>query len=832
VNKFSNYLTVLLLIFVGVPLMIVAVSFYTILGNSIEQEHFNKVKTKQVEISKDLIFRMNEVESVTHMMSEFNSIRVNLLLSMNRNVEKAIKKTFPDKASTHFFVMTPQDFTFIPKLPDFFLALKSVLIPHSNLEEKHLQLYLYNGQILSIFTTPISKEDGKLLGTAIGIYNISKDDGFWQKFGPGDELLINYENSYIDLRTNALYAKQNFKAISNSPESIVIPLEEFSKLFYKASTTPVSKVKQFWFYVLLAHCVIIFGFTFGVAFFIARKVAGPLADIGQQAASIADDPTDVVLKKDGIKHSEFQTLIDAFNDLLTNLREAREKLLEQSEGRYRALALSSLNGVWHISKNGDTIFINPAMCEMLEIKDSDELEGKTFHSFFAPHSLEVINKELNKRSNGVSSSYEVEIVGKRGGSRNVIISGAPLFSTDGELESLIGTFVDITELKKLEVKLSRAQKMEALGLLAGGVAHDLNNILSAIVSYPELILMDLPEDSKLRKPIQTIEASGKKAAAVVSDLITIARGVASAKEVLNVNASINTYLTSPEYSKLVKYHPDVAITKNLSDDLLNVFGSPVHLEKIIMNLVSNATEAIEGFGKINLSTENQHLDQPIRGYDDVKVGDYVVIKIADNGPGIYNEDLNRIFEPFYSKKVMGRSGTGLGLAVVWNTIRDHNGYIDVKSSEKGTTFTLYIPVTRKELSEHTTATSLDDIKGSKEQILVIDDVPEQREVACTLLEKLDYKAESVSSGENAIEYLKRNTVDLLILDMIMEPGISGRETYERILKIHPDQKAIIASGFAETGDVKETQRLGAGPYVKKPYTLEKIGIAVRNELRK
>jgi len=832
VNKFSNYLTLLLLTFVGVPLIIVVVSFYTILGNSIKQQHFNKVKTKQVEISKDLIFRMNEVESVTHMMSELNSIRVNLLLGMNRNVKEAIQKTFPSNDSTYFFVMEPKDFTFLPKLPEFYLGLKSVLMPHSHSKEKHLELYLYNGQILSIFATPISKEDGKLLGTAIGIYNISKDDGFWHKFGPQDHLIINYENSYIDLRTNALYAEHNFKAISNSPESIVIPLTEFSGLFYKASTKPVSKVKRFWLYVLLAHCVIIFGFTFGVAFFIARKVAGPLADIGQQAASIADDPTDVVLKKDEIKYSEFQTLIDAFNDLLTNLLEAREKLLEQSEDRYRALALSSLSGVWHISKDGETIFINPAMCEMLEIKDPDEIKGKTFHSFFTPDSLEVMDKEHYKRSDGVSSSYEVEIVGKRGGSRNVIVSGAPLFSTDGELESLIGTFVDITELKKLQVKFSRAQKMEALGLLAGGVAHDLNNILSGIVSYPELILMDLPQDSKLRKPIKTIEASGKKAAAVVNDLITIARGVASAKEVHNINAIINTFLTSPEYNKLVKYHPDVSITENLSDDLLNVFGSPVHLEKIIMNLVSNAAEAIEGLGQINISTENQHLEKPIRGYDDVKVGDYVVLRISDSGPGISDEDLNRIFEPFYSKKVMGRSGTGLGLAVVWNTIRDHDGYIDVKSSEKGTTFTLYIPVTRKELPAFEMATSLDDIKGSKEKILVIDDVPEQREVACTLLEKLNYKAESVSSGENAIEYLKRNAVDLLILDMIMAPGINGRETYARIIEIHPGQKAIIASGFAETYDVKETQRLGAGQYVKKPYTLEKIGLAVRDELTK
>ena len=831
-KKFSNYLTLLLLIFVGIPLTIVAVSFYTILSSSIEHEHFNKVKTKQVEISKELIFRMTAVESATHMMSEFNAIRVNLLLGMNRNVEKAMQKTFPGKASTHFFVMTPEDFTFIPKLPEFFLGLKSALMHNGGLKKKHLKLHSYKGQFFSIFATPILKEDGKLLGTAVGIYNISKDDALWKKFGPGNELIINYADRSYDLRTNALYAGQNFRAVSNSPENIVIPLEEFSELFFKASTKPVSKLKMFWFYVLLAHCGVIFVFTFGVAFFIARKVADPLADIGQQAASIADNQTDALLKKDGIKFTEFQILIDAFNALLVNLVEAREKLLEQSEDRYKTLALSSLSGVWHMSTRGETIFVNPAMCEMLEIRDEDELKGKTYHSFFTSDSLDILQKERAKLVNGVSSSYEVEIIGKHGRKRNVIISGAPLFSDDGKLESLIGTFTDITEFKKLQIKYTRAQKMEALGLLAGGVAHDLNNILCGIVSYPELILMDLPEDSNLRKKIRTIEVSGKKAAAVVADLITVARGVASEKEVLNVNAIIETFLTSPECDKILQFNPGVEINQNFSKDLLNVIGSSVHLGKVIMNLVANAAEAIEGHGTVSVSTENVHLDRTVKGYDNVKIGDYVVIRISDDGPGISVEDLNRIFEPFYSKKVMGRSGTGLGLAVVWNTIQDHRGYIDVNSSDRGTIFNIYLPVSRKKLSESEKTVKLDDIKGNGEKIIVIDDVIEQREVATTLLERLGYCIESVDSGENAIKYLKTNKVDLLILDMIMDPGINGLETYERIIKTHPGQKAIIASGFAETDDVKKTQRLGAGQYIKKPYTLEKIGIAVKDELKK
>jgi CheY-like chemotaxis protein len=182
---------------------------------------------------------------------------------------------------------------------------------------------------------------------------------------------------------------------------------------------------------------------------------------------------------------------------------------------------------------------------------------------------------------------------------------------------------------------------------------------------------------------------------------------------------------------------------------------------------------------------------------------------------------------------MGRSGTGLGMAVVWGTVKDHEGYIDVQSIEgKGTTFSLYFPVTRKKEERKTDSPSIEEYVGSGESILVVDDVVEQREIASSLLGKLGYSVKSVSSGEEAIEYIKNNSVDLVVLDMIMDPGLDGLDTYGKILEIRQDQKAIIASGFSETDRVKAAQKLGAGQYVKKPYTLEKIGRAVKHELGK
>jgi len=173
----------------------------------------------------------------------------------------------------------------------------------------------------------------------------------------------------------------------------------------------------------------------------------------------------------------------------------------------------------------------------------------------------------------------------------------------------------------------------------------------------------------------------------------------------------------------------------------------------------------------------------------------------------------------------------LGLAVVWGTVKDHHGYINVQSEEgKGTTFTLYFPVAREELSPEEVAVSASEYMGNGQSILVVDDVKEQRELASMMLKKLNYTVESVSSGEEAVEYVKKHTVDLLVLDMIMDPGMDGLDTYVKILETHPDQKAIIVSGFSETERVTKAQELGAGPYVKKPYVLEKLGLAIRNEL--
>jgi len=515
--------------------------------------------------------------------------------------------------------------------------------------------------------------------------------------------------------------------------------------------------------------------------------------------------------------------------------------LQESEEKYRTILESIEEGYYEIDLEGNFTFVNDSMCEILGSAKS-ELIGVNNKQFLekenAKKGYQCFSQVL--KTGRPNKGFDWEFIKRDNTKVQVEISVSLIKDSEFHPIGFRGIMVDITERKRaelekrrLEAQLQRSQKMEAIGTLAGGVAHDLNNILAGLVSYPELLLMDLPEDSPFRKPISTIQKSGEKAAAIVQDLLTLARRGVAITEVVNLNTIVSDYFKSPEYEKLKEFHPNVNHKIDLSAGLLNISGSPVHLSKTIMNLISNAAEAMPEGGTISVSTEHRYIDTPIRGYDDVKGGNYVTLIVSDTGIGIPLSDREKIFEPFYTKKVMGRSGTGLGMAVVWGTVKDHNGYIDVQSKEgEGTTFALYFPVTGDSLAEEKLHVSLEDMKGGGESILVVDDIEEQREIALRMLKKVGYAVSTVSSGEEAVDYLKTNSVDLLVLDMIMGTGIDGLETYKKILELHPEQKAIIVSGFSATKRVKEAQRLGAGSYVKKPYILEKIAVAVRTELDK
>ena len=579
---------------------------------------------------------------------------------------------------------------------------------------------------------------------------------------------------------------------------------------------------------------------------IARKVGGQAlicVPIVYEKESLGILAVDNSKSSRPLRQSDVSLLLGVASQLAISITNAMAyEKLQSSESKYRDLVENASSIIMRLDKNGKIIFFNEFAQKLFGYTEEEIIGEKADNVIMPPAgpnrlSFKKLLDSLRKSPDHPAVS-ESQTQTRSGKTIWIAWTYKPIFNTDGFFSEILCIGNDITELKlasqekeELQLQLQRAQKMEAIGTLAGGVAHDLNNILSGIVSYPELLLMDINDESPLRKPILTIQKSGEKAAAIVQDLLTLARRGVEATEVVNLNSIVSEYLKSPEHARLELNHPGSKIATNLDPNLLNILGSPVHLSKTVMNLVSNAAEAMLDGGNIVITTENRHMDKNLSGFDEIDKGDYATLIIKDTGIGISQEDMERIFEPFYTKKTMGRSGTGLGMAVVWGTVKDHRGYIDLQSTEGvGTEITLYFPVTRKVFSQEAEMASIQDVMGKGESILVVDDIKEQRVIATEILEKLGYTVTTMPSGEEAVDYLNDHTTDLLVLDMIMEPGIDGLETYKKILKIHPGQKSIIASGYSESARVKEAQMLGAGTYVKKPYLLEKIGRAIRTEL--
>lgn len=517
-------------------------------------------------------------------------------------------------------------------------------------------------------------------------------------------------------------------------------------------------------------------------------------------------------------------------------RKAAEDELKRSENRATALLEAIPDMVFRINGDGLYLDVKAESTDLYQISLKDII-GKTNDELLPVDLAKITNEHIQEtiRSGEMHTiEYQLDIPGL--GAQD--FEGRIVKSGENEVTSIVRNITGLKkaaeEKKALEKQLNQAKRMESIGLMAGGVAHDLNNILSGIVGYPDLILRKTPKDSNVRKQIKAIRDSGIRAAAVVDDLLTVARGAASTREKHQLNTLIQEYLRSLECIKLRSLHPKVSITHELKAAVSSISCSQVHIKKCVMNVVTNAVEAISGSGTVTLSTYNDFIDEQSGTEKGFKAGEYIVLSVHDNGPGISKEDIDHIFEPFYSKKHMARSGTGLGLTVVWNTIQDHNGQIIVSSNAQGTTFELYFPLpTSKQnsfaLEEEKPVNTPLNTAGIR--ILVVDDEPLVRDIAYEMLLSFGYTVDSVASGEEAVQFVKTTKVDLLLIDMLMEPGINGYQTYKEIHSIYPGQKAIIASGFSENKDIKACLELGAQYFIKKPYTMEQLSQVVQKALQ-
>ncbi len=547
---------------------------------------------------------------------------------------------------------------------------------------------------------------------------------------------------------------------------------------------------------------------------------------------------------------EYERTAKNYFDIYTNLEKKVEKrtdrlvklqkILKEKNSELQLMLDSSPVMIFYEDAKRQYIRVNKKFSKTIGVPIK-RIIGRSYNELFPDDSGSVFTSDSEVIESGGPVVGRSGVIHMDAGERYITLDMVPYRDGNNTVAGVLGFAVDVTEQKRIErekrelqQRIARAEKMEAIGLLAGGVAHDGNNMLTGISGYLQLLEMNLPKDDPNRQYIKGSLAASEQMGHLIDDLLTLTRNVVTSKEPANLNDIITDYLGSPVFKSLKEYHPEVTVTSSLSGDLLNINGVPTNLTKLLMNLVTNAAEAMPGGGEIHIETRNQYVEKPVNGYDlKIEEGDFVVLVVDDNGMGINDLDLNRIFEPFYSKKITGKSGTGLGMAVVYGIVKDHEGLIDVQSAiGKGTRFEIYFPITKDEVSRKKEIVPVEEYIGAGEKILVVDDVEAQREILSEILTRLGYSIICAANGEEAVEYMKNHSADLIILDMIMNPGIDGLETYRKIVKMYPGQKAVIASGYSKTERVTEAQRLGAGEYIKKPYTFEKIGLAVRAALKK
>ncbi len=574
-----------------------------------------------------------------------------------------------------------------------------------------------------------------------------------------------------------------------------------------------------------------------IAWWMSSKIKKHLDIFGNFFKDAAEKAVTIDVNR--LDYVEFQALAESANEMIL-LRQKALSELEASEKQFVQMVELAPIPIFISNNEGRLEFVNNQFKKTFgyNLKDIPDIENWLKLAYPDESYRDNIRKMLAEAVESVSSQgdvYETDILQVQAADDRILsvrfyrtMVGDRILTLGYDYTEIVRSELEQASLQK---QLHQAQKMEAIGMMAGGVAHDLNNILSGVVSYPEILLNQLPEDNQLRKPLESIHKAGMRAAAVVADLLTVARGVASEKIIGNLNSIVDDYLVSPEFHNLKSQFPKVIFDSYFADPLLNLICSVIHVKKALMNLVINATEAVMEDGKVVITTANCTLEKCLINNQSLAAGDYVLLTVKDDGPGVNSSDLEHIFEPFYSKKILGSSGTGLGLPIVWNTMLDHRGAVNVVSDSNGTLFELYFPATREFLPADMENEDSHDLEGDGETILVVDDEPQQRDIAVQILGSLNYQVQAVASGEEAIAIIKNHSVDLLILDMIMRPGISGRETYRQVTTIHPNQKAVIVSGFSEDDDVKNTFQLGATLFLQKPYTSKQLGKMVKNALK-
>jgi two-component system cell cycle sensor histidine kinase/response regulator CckA len=511
---------------------------------------------------------------------------------------------------------------------------------------------------------------------------------------------------------------------------------------------------------------------------------------------------------------------------ITHRKHAEEEL-KQSEERYRELVENAHDIIYTHDLEGNYKSINAA-AERVTGYTRDEALRMNITQTVPPEQLETVRQMIARKLAGDRmTAYELEIIAKDGRWIPVEVN-TTLIIQDGVAVGIQGIARNVTERKKLEQQLRQAQKMEAIGLLAGGVAHDFNNLLTAIIGYSDLTIRRLEDHDPLRRNLEEIRRAGNFAASLTRQLLAFSRKQILQPRVLDLNSVV------AEMGRMLRrlIGEEIELRTVLRPDLGRIKADPGQIEQVIMNLAINARDAMPHGGKLAIETQavtftEELADQPFA----VSAGSYVKLLVTDSGIGMDKETVARIFEPFFTTKESGK-GTGLGLSTVYGIIKQSGGYIVVQSEiGQGTTFAVYLPQVEAESEEYKLSTAIQDHLQGNETVLLVEDQATVRRTVRKILETYGYQVLEARNGGAALLLCERyeKPIDLLLTDVVM-PEMSGRELADRLASQHAETKVLYMSGYTDDVIVHHGVLDEGMAFIQKPFAADVLARKVRDVL--
>ncbi len=552
----------------------------------------------------------------------------------------------------------------------------------------------------------------------------------------------------------------------------------------------------------------------------------------------ATGPDEVILKrKDGSQVAvEIMTLPVTINNQKAILGIARditgrkqaEKALQVSEEKYKDILESIDDGYFEVDIAGNFTYFNDSMGRILGYP-REELMGMNNREYMDEENAKMIFHAFNQvyKTSQSTKALDWRLVRKDGSGCYVETVVSLIKDSDGKGVGFRGIARDVTDRIKLSAQLRQARKMESIGTLAGGVAHDFNNILHMIVGNAELAIEDTPEWNPVHANLEEIKAAGLRAAGIVKQLLNFSRKTEQVHKPIGAVTVINDALkflrsTLPS---------TVEIRRNIATEEKMIMADPIQINQVLMNICTNASQAMEETGGLlEVWLEEVNLGaQGVGNYPGLAVGNYVRITVSDTGPGIGPGIIDRIFDPYFTTKEVGK-GSGMGLAVVHGIVKSHNGAITVDSQlGQGTTFNIVFPVVTEKPEKE--VKSPDEMPRGSESVLFVDDEESLADMSKLMLERLGYRVETRLNPVEALELFQSNpeAFDLVITDMTM-PQMTGVKLSEKLKGVRSDIPIIISTGHSLQIDGEKARQLGISAYVMKPIAMKEMAITIREVL--